>query len=222
MIKSKIHIKDQKDDGVVLINNLVQNKEYFVGDREKKTFLIFLTGEKDQSGEVKIIIKGKNARVQILGIIIGFGKGKINLYTLQDHKREESVSDLYIKSTLFDEAKFYYSGLIKIEKNAQKSNAYQKNQNILLSPYSWAESKPYLEILANDVRCTHGATIGKIDKEQLYYLATRGLTENQATQLILEGFYQDILHRIPDEQIKRELGEKVKKKIQLLLSGRTN
>lgn len=211
-----------KQKNVVVIDHLEKDQEFSVLSHEKKTFVIFLADGKNQEGEVKIIIKGKQANVQILGIIIGFGKEKITLYSLQNHKREESVSDLYIKSTLFDEAKFYYSGLIKIEKNAQKSNAYQKNQNILLSPSSRAESKPYLEILANDVRCTHGATIGKIDKEQLYYLATRGLTENQATQVILEGFYQDVLNRIPDEQIKKELGEKVKKKIQLLLSGRTN
>lgn len=206
-----------KQKNVVVIDHLKKDQEFSVLSHEKKTFVIFLADGKNQEGEVKIIIKGKQANVQILGIIIGFGKEKITLYSLQDHKKPESVSDLYIKSALFDEAKFYYSGLIKIEKNAQKSNAYQKNQNILLSPSSWAESKPYLEILANDVRCTHGATIGKIDKEQLYYLATRGLNENQATQLILEGFYQDVLNRIPDEQIKKELGEKIKKKIEGLL-----
>lgn len=203
---------------VVLINKLVKDKEYFVGDQEKKTFVIFLTGDKDQNGEVKIIIKGRNAEVVILGIIIGTGQQKINLYTLQDHLERESVSDLLIKSVLFDEARLNYSGLIKIEKNAQKSNAYQKNQNLLLSPHSWADSRPKLEILANDVRCTHGATIGKIDPNQLYYLMSRGLNEKDATKLLIEGFFNEVLWRIGEPKIQDKLAKEINQTISELTS----
>ena len=120
---------------------------------------------------------------------------------------------------MFDKSRFHYEGLIKIEKGAQKSNAYQKNQNLLLSDKAWAESKPYLEILANDVRCTHGATIGQIDREQLYYLSTRGLTEKEASKLLITGFCQDILDRLPDEKLKASLMKKIETKINLLLSN---
>ena len=206
------------NNNVIVITKLNNDQEFYVSDNEKKTFVIFLSKEKDQSGEVKIIIKGKNARVQILGIIIGFGKQKINLYTLQDHLERESVSDLLIKSVLFDEARLNYSGLIKIEKNAQKSNAYQKNQNLLLSPHSWADSRPKLEILANDVRCTHGATAGKIDPNQLYYLMSRGLTEEVATKLLIEGFFNEVLWRILEPKIQHKLSREINQTISRLTS----
>ncbi|OGG21213.1 hypothetical protein A3D03_04825 [Candidatus Gottesmanbacteria bacterium RIFCSPHIGHO2_02_FULL_40_13] len=202
----------------IIINNIKKDQQFIVVDNEKKTFVIILTGEKDQVGDVKIIINGKKTEVQILGIIIGQGKQKINLYTLQDHLKPESKSDLLIKSVLFDEAKFYYQGLIKIEKDAQKSNAYQKNQNILMSPKSWADSRPTLEILANDVRCTHGATVGKIDQEQIYYLTSRGLSEKIAQKMLLEGFLNEIILRIPDEKLQDEIRVKIKNKISQLLN----
>lgn len=202
-----------KMNNIIIINHLQKDQKFTVGNNENKTFVIFLISDDIQNGDVKIIIEGEKANVQILGIIIGCGKQKVDLYTLQDHKKPESVSDLFIKSVLFDEAKFNYKGLIKIEKDAQKSNAYQKNQNLLLSSKAWADSRPYLEILANDVRCTHGATIGQIDKNQLYYLQTRGLDTQSATHLIVEGFYQEVLDRIPDDKIREELKEKLDRKI---------
>lgn len=208
-----------KSNAIIVIDKLKTNQQFIVGDNEKKTFVIILSGDSIQSGDVKIIIEGKKAYVQILGIIIGQGKQKINLYTLQDHLKPESVSDLLIKSVLFGESRFNYKGLIKIEEDAQKSNAYQKNQNLLLSSKAWADSRPYLEILANDVRCTHGVTVGQIDKDQLYYLQTRGLDDQAATQLIVEGFCQEVLNRISDDKIRKELKEKLDRKIKSLLKN---
>lgn len=209
-------------NGVVVINKLIKDQKFIVSDGENKTFVILLLDGLEQLGDVKIAIKGKSANVAILGIIVGYGKQKINLYTLQDHFQPNSVSDLFIKSVLFDESKFNYRGLIKIEKNAQKSNAYQKNQNLLMSPSAWADSRPYLEILANDVRCTHGATIGRVDEQQLYYLATRGLSEIEATKLIVSGFYQEILDRIPNREIQIKLKKRLDSKINNLLTKYRN
>lgn len=198
---------------VILIDDLKADKKYFVDDGERKAFLIFLTGKKDYSGDVKVIIKGKDADVQILGVIIGAGKQKINLYTLQEHEKERSISDLFIKSVLFEEARLNYQGLIKIDKYAQHSNAYQKNQNILMSKTAWADSRPYLEILANDVRCTHGATVGRLDENQLYYLKTRGLGQDSAKKLLLNGFFQEIFDRISDNQLVDQLVNQTKKSL---------
>lgn len=204
-------------NNIIIIDHLRKDQQFIVKDKEDKTFVVFLADKKDQIGKLKIYIKGNKTNVQILGIIIGSGKQKIELYTLQDHLKPESVSDLFIKSVLFDEAKFNYQGLIKIEKGAQKSNAYQKNQNLLLSSKTWADSRPYLEILANDVRCTHGATIGKIDEEQLYYLKTRGLDDIAARKIIISGFLNEVIERIPDEKIREKLKEKLDRKIIRLL-----
>lgn len=203
---------------LVIIDTLSSDRDYIVKSEEEKIFLIYLTNDVNHQGEVRIRIDGRNSKVQILGIIIGSGKQKIDLYTLQDHIQAQSVSDLLIKSVLFDEAKLNYKGLIKIGKNAQKSNAYQKNQNILMSNRAWADSRPYLEILANDVRCTHGATIGKLDPEKLYYLESRGLSQEQATQLMLVGFFQEITARIQDKNIREELNNKINFKLNNLLT----
>lgn len=189
----------------VVIDTLAKDQTYTVGDGEKKTFVIFLTAGKDQEGDIRIEILGEHAQVQILGVILGNGANTIHIETLQDHQKGSSVSDLLIKSVLFDRAKLMYRGLINIAKGAQRSNAYQKNQNLLLSKQAWADSRPYLEILANDVRCTHGATIGKIDPEQLYYFATRGLSTKQSQHIIVEGFLTDVLTRITDTDIRDTL-----------------
>ncbi len=207
---------------ITIISALSKTQEFIVDDKENKIYLIFLINETNQQGDIKISIKGKNAHVQILGIIIGSGDQQVKLYTFQDHQAKESTSDLFIKSILFDKSRFHYEGLIKIEKGAQKSNAYQRNQNLLLSDKAWAESKPYLEILANDVRCTHGATIGQIDREQLYYLSTRGLTQEEASKLLIRGFCQDILDRVPDKNLRSKLESKISTKIEKLLPNLPN
>lgn len=203
---------------VILIDHLKRNQRLIIKDSDK-TIVIFLTNQKDEEGEINIFIGTSDITVQILGIIIGSGKQKINLYTFQDHIAPKSKSDLFIKSVLFDEAKFNYKGLIKIEKDAQKSNAYQKNQNLLMSDKAWADSRPYLEILANDVRCTHGATIGKIDREQLYYLRTRGLNIEEATKLIISGYFNDVLDRIQDMKMREQLKKKMTNRLNYLFTG---
>lgn len=204
-------------NNIVLIDNLKKDQEFKMTDGGKKTFVIFLCNENNQKGDIRVIIEGSKADVQILGIILGYGQQKIDLFSFQDHIKPNSKSNLFIKSILFDEAKLHYRGLIKIEKGAQKSEAYQKNQNLLMSAKSLVDTRPHLEILANNVRCKHGVTIGKINEEQLYYLTTRGLSKKEATKLLLFGFFQEILQRIPDKKLERELEEKIFFKISRFL-----
>ncbi len=150
------------------------------------------------SGAVEISIKSPNAKVYIYGVYIGKKNDNFTLNTIQHHKVGESVSDLLIKGIFFDESKFHYEGLIRIDKKAQKSNAYQKNQNLVMSKDVFVDSRPYLEILANDVRCTHGSTTGQLDKEQLYFAKTRGLSEKVAQKMLLEGFVGDIFNKMEE------------------------
>src|SRR3990167_1751845 len=96
----------------------------------------------------------------------------------------------------YDESKFIYQGLIRIEKEAQKSKAYQKNQNLMMSDKCFVDSRPFLEILANDVYCTHGSTTGKLNQNEIYYLMTRSLDKNSAKKLLVDGFIQEIPEKI--------------------------
>lgn len=207
-----------KTPNLIIIDNLTDKQDYSVGNGENKTFLLLLLNNNESGGEIVVTIKGENAKVNIFGIIIGSSNQIIKLHTVQDHQGKSSTSDLLIKSVLFGQARLKYSGLINIGSGAQKSNAYQKNQNILMSPESWADSRPYLEIKANDVRCTHGATVGKINEEQMYYLKSRGISQRKAEKLILEGFLGEVVERIEDGKIKEEILELIRQKLGQLLT----
>jgi len=103
---------------------------------------------------------------------------------------------LLIKGVFLNQSKFIYQGLIKIEKTGQKSHAYQKNKNLILGEKVFVDSRPFLEILADDVFCTHGSTTGKIDEESIFYLKSRGLDQKKAEELYISGFIQEIIDKI--------------------------
>lgn len=145
------------------------------------------------SGTFTIDIQAEQVDISLLGLYIGKKKDSFTIQTIQKHSMPNSASRLFIKGIFDDESAFRFQGLIRIEKDAQKSHAYQKNQNILLSPKVFIDSRPYLEILANDVFCTHGSTSGTIDKEQLRYVQTRGVSPKEAKQILLQGFAQEVI-----------------------------
>jgi len=166
-------------------------EEYFITTKE--THIFFLS---NYAGKLHIHIQKEGAVVYVFGVYVGKGADIFKVVTVQDHQKGESMSDLFIRGVFFDQSKFLFEGLINIAKNAQKSNAYQKNQNLILSKEAFVDSRPFLEIQANDVRCTHGSTTGRIDKEQLQYLSTRGISPNDATTLVVDGFIEDIFLRL--------------------------
>jgi Fe-S cluster assembly protein SufD len=120
---------------------------------------------------------------------------------------------LLYKGALKDKANSTFRGLIRVAPNAQRSDAYQANRNLLLSEHAHADSIPELEIEADDVRCTHGATIGPIDPEQVFYLMARGIERVQAEQLITEGFFDPLMQKIPLESVRDDLTAAIQSKI---------
>lgn len=149
------------------------------------------------------------ARAQLLGLFFGHRRQHFDCHTLQDHTAPHSSTDLLYESALRDTAQAIYTGLIRIRKSAQKSDAYQHNRNLLLSQGAKADSIPMLEIEADDVRCTHGVAVGPVDEEQLYYLMSRGLTPAQAQHLVVEGFFDRVLRRIPIESVRESLMQEI-------------
>ena len=118
----------------------------------------------------------------------------------------KTFSDLLFKSALGGTSKSVYYGITRIGENARNSSANQQNRNLLLSPTAQADSDPVLEILTNDVqRVSHGATVGPVEDDQLFYLRSRGLTLAEATDLLIRGFFLEVLDRVPDEQLRQEL-----------------
>lgn len=150
----------------------------------------------NKSGDFVFELNAQNVDLKIFGLFHGTKSDEYKVHTVQHHRAPNSTSNLLIRGVFEDESKFHYTGLVKIEKKAQKSHAYQKNQNLILSPGVFVESEPFLEIEANDVFCTHGSTTGKISEDQLYYLTSRGIHKKQAKELIVNGFLEEVRHNI--------------------------
>lgn len=150
------------------------------------------------SGEFVFNIKSSNVDLDILGLYVGRNSDNFKVNTIQIHDAPSSSSNLFIKGVFDDSSKFIHHGLIKIEKSGQKTKAYQKNQNLILSKDAYVESKPDLEILADDVFCTHGSTTGKLNEEQIYYLKSRGIEDRAARKLLVEGFINEIKDKVKD------------------------
>jgi len=176
----------------MFINVSVEKKDKYLVDTPGR-HIFFIS---NYSGTINIDIDSINAEVYIYGVYIGRNKDHFKLNTIQHHLSGNNISDLLVKGVFFDESKFIYEGLIRIDKNAQKSNAYQKNQNLIMSPSVFVDSRPFLEILANDVRCTHGSTTGRLDRDQLYYLQSRGISPQNAKRALIDGFVEDIFLRL--------------------------
>lgn len=156
---------------------------------------------------------GAGANANLLGFFFGDDKQHFDQHTFQNHIVGHTTSDLLYKGALKDHAYSAFRGLIRVNLGAQRSDAYQANRNILLSQHAHADSIPELEIEANDVRCTHGATVGPIDPEQIFYLQSRGIAKIEAEQVIVEGFFDPLMQKIPLESIRAELGQAIHDKI---------
>jgi Fe-S cluster assembly protein SufD len=158
-------------------------------------------------------LAGPGATSRVTGAYFADGTQHLDYDTFQEHLAPSTTSDFAFKGALRDTARAVWRGMIRVEEGAQKTNAYQENRNLLLSKSAHADSIPGLEIMANDVRCTHGATLGQVDREQLFYLMTRGLTRAEAERLIVRGFFQDVLDRVELEPVRDALAAALESRI---------
>src|SRR5439155_11028973 len=151
-----------------------------------------------KKGKIRIQndLNGPGATSRVTGAYFADGEQHLDYDTFQEHIAPSTESDFAFKGALREEARAVWRGMIRVEPDAQKTNAYQENRNLLLSPKAHADSIPGLEILANDVRCTHGATVSQVDRDQLFYAMARGLTQADAERFILRGFFEDLHDRI--------------------------
>jgi Fe-S cluster assembly protein SufD len=142
-------------------------------------------------------LDGKGAAGDQLAAYFGEGDQMHDFRTLQDHAAPKTTSDLLFKGAVEGRARSVYSGLIRVRKEAPGTSAFQTNRNLKLSDAAWADSVPNLEIDTNDVRCSHASTVGPIDAEQRFYLESRGVPPDRAEELIVNGFFSEVLERLP-------------------------
>jgi Fe-S cluster assembly protein SufD len=154
-------------------------------------------------------LAGAGSRSDMLAVSIAGADQEFDQRTLQDHLQPDTTSDLLYKNALSNNARTIFSGLIKVERGAHRTDAYQKVRNLLLSDEAEANSMPGLEILADGVRCTHGATSGQVEPEELFYLQSRGIPDLKAKGLIVNGFLNEVVDRLPNDEIKVYLHDQI-------------
>lgn len=156
---------------------------------------------------------GKGAECQVNGVLFTEGKQHISYHTLQHHAAPQCRSDFLYKAALQDKSRTVWRGMIKVDPHAQKTDGYQRNDNLMLSTEARADSIPGLEIEADDVRCTHGSTTGKVDEELIFYAQARGFTRQEATRIIVSGFFQQIFDRIDIESVRDALAHAILRRV---------
>jgi Fe-S cluster assembly protein SufD len=163
--------------------------------------------------ELSASLEGPGSRSDMLGLYFGSKGQHFDHSTHQDHKVPHAQSDLLYKGALDDDAYAVFRGLIKVFPKAQRTDAYQTNRNLLLSREASSVSLPNLEIEADDVRCSHAATVGQLDEEELFYIMSRGIPRNVAERLVVFGFFGDVLDRLPMPGVVEELRAAIEKKL---------
>jgi len=158
-------------------------------------------------------LEGPGARSDMLGLYFGREDQHFDHETRQDHRVAHATSDLLYKGALDDGSRAIFRGMIKVFPGAQRTDAYQTNRNLILSDRAESISLPNLEIEADDVRCSHAATVGQLDEEELFYIMSRGIPRHEAERLVVFGFYGDVLDRLPMPGVVRELRSAIEKKI---------
>jgi Fe-S cluster assembly protein SufD len=164
---------------------------------------------------INMELDGAGANGELLGLYFPGGRQHLDHHTNQLHKSAHATSDLLYKGALKDRARSVYQGYVKVYPQAQKTNAYQANRNLMLSKQARADSIPGLEIEADDVRCTHGATAGQIPDEYIFYLMARGIDRTNAGRMIIQGFFEEVLNRIPVAGVRNKLEAEIARKVGL-------
>lgn len=177
---------------------------YRLKANEKRVFFML-----NRSGEIIIELAGHGSEAHIFSFFIGKNTDKATLKIFQKHLAPKTLSHALIKSVLSDEAEVAYEGSIFMNKQAIQGDASQESRAILLSPDAKVSMKPTLEILADDVRCRHAATAGPISQESLFFAQSRGLSETQAKNLLIHGFFNDAIEKIRSLGVETENIEKM-------------
>jgi Fe-S cluster assembly protein SufD len=165
--------------------------------------------------ETKLAGRGANARVT--GAYAGTGRQHLDYDTTQEHAAEDTTSDLAFRGVLAGRATAVWRGMITVDEGAQRTDAFQECRNLLLSNKAHADAIPGLQINADDVACTHAAAIAQVDPEQLFYLTSRGLSEDVASSLIVEGFLSELVERVPAGPLADALSEALERRLHELL-----
>ncbi|MFL5383167.1 MAG: Fe-S cluster assembly protein SufD [Longimicrobiaceae bacterium] len=211
------------DEGATVVYTSVQRfgrgvvhlqTDRLVAGRDARITMLYSTlGADFARVDAQCAMRAPGSHVDVLGIYIGQGDQHFDHETLQDHAAPHASSNLLFKGAIDDEARSVFRGLIRVHPKAQRTDAYQTNRNLVLSAKARADSLPNLEIQADDVRCSHAATVGQLDEEEIFYLLSRGIPKGEAVRLVVFGFFAEVLDQLPLEGVRGELLRAVERKL---------
>jgi Fe-S cluster assembly protein SufD len=211
------------DEGAVVIYTQVQrygrgvahlSTDRLVAGRDAKITTLYTAFGADLGRiDVQCQMRAPGSHVDMLGLYIADGTQHFDHQTLQDHLAPHASSNLLFKGALNDTGRSVFRGLIRVHPRAQRTDAYQTNRNLILSDGARADSLPNLEIQADDVRCSHAATVGQLDEEEVFYLLSRGIRKPEAIRLVVFGFFGEVLEQLPLEGVRQELLRVVERKL---------
>jgi Fe-S cluster assembly protein SufD len=185
-----------------------------IAGRDARVTTVYVAlGSDVTRADIRCRLNAPGAHVDMLGLYIGEGTQHLDHQTLQDHIAPHASSNLLFKGALMDTGRSVFRGLIRVHPNAQRTDAYQTNRNIILSPGARADSLPNLEIAADDVRCSHAATVGQLDEEEIFYLQSRGISKTEAMRLVIFGFFGEVLEQLELEGVRKELVTAIERKL---------
>lgn len=176
-------------------------------------WLVCQLGSLFSKSNTSTILEGEGSESNNLGLFFGRDEQQFDIYSSAIHAGPHTTSDMLTKGVVKDKSRSIYRGLVEVKENAANSNGYQKEDVLILDPTAEADAIPRLEIGNNNVRCTHGTTIGQIDKEKLFYLKSRGLPEEESKKMIIEGFFEPLFVKIKDTNFTQEIREIISQKI---------
>ncbi len=209
------HYKLQnKNDRSALINNIYFHLE---ASANLSTNAISLNGGLIRN-EANVLLNGRGAHADILGVYLMDRNQHIDNQVFVDHAQPDCTSNEMFKGVLDDHASGVFNGHILVRRDAQRTNAYQNNKNILISDKAVIDTKPFLEIYADDVKCSHGATVGQLDSEAMFYLRSRGISMENARMLLMYAFAAEIVNKISIPQLQLRIDDLVKKRLRGELS----
>lgn len=204
------HYKVQRATGETYQNNYTQIHQN--GHTNINQVTLTLEGQWVRNN-LHFYMNGEHSNSLLYGLYITHGNQFVDNHSRVDHAMPNCMSDEKYKGILMDQSIGVFNGKIKVHLDAQKTNAYQRNQNILLSDSATVNTKPQLEIFADDVKCTHGATIGQLDEEPMFYLRSRGIPEDAARKLLLNAFADDIAEKIKIPELVQILEAEIERKL---------
>lgn len=196
------HIKLQQESSKALHIATLQIQQEESSTLNSHSFSI---GAQLARNDINVRLDAPAAQCNLMGLYLGAGKQHVDFHTSVDHLKPDCSSQELYRGILTDRARGVFNGKVIVHQDAQRTDAQQANHNLLLSRHAEVDTKPQLEIFADDVKCSHGATIGQLDDRMLFYLRARGIAEHQAQRMLTHGFAQQIIDSLKHDEIAQEI-----------------